>query len=57
MIKMAVDKMQDISTIELENKIDFYISIATKKGHYSTKIEKDIIKIIVDKNEELEGNL
>lgn len=57
MIKMAVEKMQDISTIELENKIYFYISIATKKEHYLTKIEKDIIKIIVDKNEELEGNL
>lgn len=53
MIKMAVEKMENISTIDLEDKIDFYISISTKNEHYLTEIEKDIVKVIKDKNEEL----
>ncbi|MGL5415286.1 MAG: LysR family transcriptional regulator [Clostridium sp.] len=53
MVKMAVEEMNEIETIELKERIDFYISIVAKKEHYLTEIEKDIIKTIKEKNKEI----
>lgn len=53
MVKMAVEEMAGIETVPLKKPIDFYISIAAKKEHYLTEIEKEIIDTIKKKNEEI----
>lgn len=50
MINMSVEKMIGIKTIDLEEDIDFLISIAVKKDHYLTENEKEIIETIRKKS-------
>lgn len=50
MINMAVEKMQGIKIIELKEEIPFYISIVTKKDHYTTGKEREIIDTIISAN-------
>ncbi|MDS0524659.1 LysR family transcriptional regulator [Clostridium sp. SHJSY1] len=47
MIDMAVKDMQTIKKIKLTKPIKFYISLAIKKGHYTTEIEEKIKSLIV----------
>ncbi|MCB2292366.1 LysR family transcriptional regulator [Clostridium algoriphilum] len=47
MINMAVENMESIKTVPLVPAINFYISIATKKEHYMTTKEEEIMKIIL----------
>ncbi|MGL5614656.1 MAG: LysR family transcriptional regulator [Sarcina sp.] len=46
MAKMSVEDMEDIKTVELDDEVNFYISIAVKKGHYLTEEEHFIMEII-----------
>lgn len=43
---MAVQDLKGIVTKDLKKPIPFYISIATKKGHYLSEMEENIIKIM-----------
>ncbi|MBW9152436.1 LysR family transcriptional regulator [Clostridium estertheticum] len=49
MINMAVENMASIKTVSLVPAINFYISIAVKKEHYMTSIEKEIMGILLEK--------
>lgn len=48
MIDMAVKDMDTIKKVKLTKPIKFYISLAIKKDHYTTKIEEKIRSLIVN---------
>lgn len=50
MINMAVRSMKSIKTIPLTESINFYISLASKKGHFMTPTEKKIRDIMLSHN-------
>lgn len=53
MAKMSVEDLKGIQIKELEEDANFYVSIATKKEHYLTDAEESILKLIKEKNKEL----
>lgn len=53
MINMAVERMPGIKTIDLEEEMEFYISIVVKKNHYITIKEKEIIDTIINNNKNM----
>ncbi|MGL4740033.1 MAG: LysR family transcriptional regulator [Sarcina sp.] len=53
MARMSVEDMDGIKIVELDDEINFYISIAVKKGHYLTKEENFIIDIIKKQSDKL----
>lgn len=50
MTKMSVEDLSGIQMINLEDDINFYVSLVTKKNHYLTDIEKSILDLIKEKN-------
>lgn len=48
---MAVQDLKGVVVKELSNSIPFYISIATKKGHFLSEIEEKLIEIVTTQSE------